>query len=109
MSKVAFERIVKNVTGQGRPDEAAIAAGTAEFAKLSAILDDALADRDFLAGVLSVADFALAAHYSLAETAGLELRPYTNVNAWLSRILERDSMRRALRDAQATLRSNAAE
>jgi glutathione S-transferase len=108
MSKVAFERIVKKITGQGAPDEAAIAAGTAEFAKLTAILDDALAGREYLAGALSIADFALAAHYSLAATAGLEVAPYVRVNAWLSRVLARDSMRRALADAQAAMRSNAA-
>jgi glutathione S-transferase len=108
MSKVAFERVVKKLTGQGAPDEAAIAAGTAEFTKLTSILDDALAGREYLAGALSIADFALAAHFSLAATAGLDLGPYTHVNAWLSRVLARDSMRRALADAQAAMRSNAA-
>lgn len=108
MTKVAFERVVKKVTGQGAPDEAAIAAGTAEFAKLTAILDDALAGREYLAGALSIADFALASHYSLAAIAGLDLGPYVNVNAWLTRVLSRDSMRRALADAHAAMRSHAA-
>ena len=79
MTKVAFERIVKPVTGQGGPDEAAIAEGTAEFEELSAILDAALDGREYVCGPLSLADFALAAHYSLAATCGLELAPYA---AW---------------------------
>ena len=108
MSKVAFERVVKKVTGQGEPDEAAIAAGSAEFAKLTAILDGALRGRDYLAGSLSIADFALAAHFSLAGTAGLDLAPYAHVSAWLSRVLSRDSMRRALADAHAAMRPIAA-
>ncbi|MDP9003087.1 MAG: glutathione S-transferase family protein [Myxococcota bacterium] len=108
MSKVVFERIVKKVAGQGAPDETAIAAGTAEFAKLTAILDNALVGREYLAGALSIADFALASHFSLAETGGLDLGPYAHVNAWLSRVLARDSMRRALADAQAAMGSNAA-
>jgi glutathione S-transferase len=108
MSKVAFERIVKKVTGQGAPDEAAIAAGSAEFAKLTAILDHGLAGREYLAGTISIADFALAAHFSLAATAGLDISPFPHVNAWLSRVLSRDSMRRALADAHAAMRSNAA-
>jgi len=108
MSKVVFERIVKKLTGQGTPDEAAIAVGTAEFAKLAAILDDALAGREYLAGALSIADFALASHLSLAAVGGLDLAPYAHLNAWLSRVLARDSMRRALADAQAAMRSNAA-
>jgi glutathione S-transferase len=108
MSKVAYERIVKKLTGQGLPDEAAIAAGTSEFVKLTDLLDVALEGREYLAGTLSLADFALASHYSLASTCGLDLAPHARVNAWLARVLGRDSMRRALADAQATMRSHAA-
>lgn len=108
MSKVAFERIVKKLTGQGAPDEAAIAVGKADFTRLTAMLDAALEGRDYLAGTLSIADFALAAHYSLAATCGLDLSPYPRVSAWLGRVVARDSMRRALADAQATTRSHAA-
>jgi glutathione S-transferase len=108
MSKVAFERIVKKLTGQGAPDEAAIATGSADFAKLSALLDGALEGRDYLAGTLSLADFALAAHYSLAPVCGLPLAAFPRVNAWLARVLGRDSMKRALADAQAVVRPYAA-
>jgi glutathione S-transferase len=108
MSKVAFERIVKKLTGQGAPDEAAIAVGTAEFGKLTAILDAALEGREYLAGTLSLADFNLAAHYSLAATCGLDLSPHPRVRAWLTRMLERDSMKRALADAQAIITPHAA-
>jgi glutathione S-transferase len=108
LSKVAFERVVKKLTGQGVPDAAAIAAGSADFAKLSAVLNDALLGREYLAGALSLADFALASHYSLAAMCGLDLAPHTQVSAWLERMLSRDSMRRALADAQATLRPHAA-
>jgi glutathione S-transferase len=108
MSKVAFERIVKKLTGQGAPDEAAIAVGTAEFAKLTAILDAALEGREYLAGALSLADFNLASHYSLASACGLDTAPYPRVEAWLARMLGRDSMKRALADAQAIIRPHAA-
>lgn len=103
-SKVAFERIVKKVTGQGAPDQAQIDAGTAEFAKASAVLDASLGDREYVAGRLSVADFALAVPYSLASSCGLDVKPYKKVDAWLDRVLARDSMRRALADAQAVAR-----
>ncbi|HET9930734.1 MAG TPA: glutathione S-transferase family protein [Polyangiaceae bacterium] len=112
MSKVAFERIVKRLTGQGPADEAAILAGSAEFAKLTAVLESALQRRgreaEYLAGELSLADFALASHYSLAAACGLELGRFERVSAWLARVLERESMKRALAEAQATVRSNAA-
>jgi glutathione S-transferase len=108
MSKVAFERVVKKLTGQGAPDEASIAAGSAEFAKLTALLDAALEARDYLAGPLSLADFALASHYSLATMCGLDTAPHPRVNAWLARVLGRDSMKRALADAHAAMRPHAA-
>jgi len=100
MSKVAFERVVKRLTRQGPPDEAIVAAGSAEFADMTRILDSALARKEFLAGALSIADFALAAHYSLAEACGLDVAPFAHVDAWLSRMLSRSSMQRALADAK---------
>ncbi|HTJ43768.1 MAG TPA: glutathione S-transferase family protein [Kofleriaceae bacterium] len=102
MSKVAFERIVKKLTGRGTPDQARIDEGTAEFAAASAILDRALEGREFVAGPLSLADFALAAHYSLAAPAGLSLDPHPRVASWLQRVCARDSMKRALADAQGS-------
>jgi glutathione S-transferase len=103
MSKVGFERVVKKLTGQGPPDQAKIDEGTAEFKKLSEVLDAALSDREYVAGRLSLADFALASHYSLAALEGLDVTPYARLSAWLSRVLARASMRRALADAQATM------
>lgn len=103
MSKVAFERIVKKLTGQGTADEAAIAAGTADFGKLTRILDRALAGREYVAGTLSLADFALAAHDFLAPMCGLELGSYANVNTWLERVLGRPIMKKARADAHATV------
>ncbi len=99
MSKVAYERVVKQARRLGPPDTALVAAGTAEFATATAILDGALAGREYVAGALSIADFALAAHYSLAGACGLELRAPA-VESWLGRMLARDSMKRALSDAR---------
>jgi glutathione S-transferase len=108
MSKVSYERIVKKVTGQGAPDQAAIAAASAEFDKLTGVLDSALESREYLAGTLSLADFALAAHYSLAAMCGLDMAPHGRVQAWLARMLARDSMKRALADAHAIFTPHAA-
>ncbi len=101
--KVAFERIVKKLTGQGAPNEAQIAAGTEEFAKLSALLDRSLGDEEYLGGQLTIADFALASHYSITASCGLDVTPHARVNAWLGRMLGRDSMQRALRDAEQVM------
>ena len=100
MSKVAFERIVKPLTRQGAPDQAVIDAGSAEFAAVSAVLDQALADKAYVAGSLSIADFALAAHYSLAETCALDVSRFPRLESWLARMVARRSMVRALADAR---------
>jgi glutathione S-transferase len=100
MSKVAFEKIVKRVTGRGDPDPAIVAQGTAEFVAATAILDAALEGREYVAGVMTVADFSLAALYSLAPASGLDLAPFPRVVAWLDRMLARPSLQRALADAQ---------
>jgi glutathione S-transferase len=104
MSKVAFERIVKPLLKLGEPDRARIAEGTAEFDGLTAILDGALGDREYVAGPLSLADFALAAHFSLAGAAGLDVARHRRVDSWLARVCARDSMKRVLAEAQASVR-----
>lgn len=101
LRKVAFERIVKPASRRGAPDQAQIDAGTAEVAEVSAVLDRELGTEDFVAGRLSIADFALAAHYSLAPACGIDLTRFERLEAWLARMLARDSMKRALADAQA--------
>ena len=100
MSKVGFERVVKPLRRLGPPDAALVAAGTADFAAATAVLDRSLAGREYVAGPLSIADFALAAHYSIAPACGLELSRFGTVESWLARMLARDSMKRALADAK---------
>jgi glutathione S-transferase len=102
--KVAFEVVVKKLAGRGEPDKALIAEGTAEFDEFSKVLDGSLGNKEYVAGRLSVADFALASHYSVAPMCGLDVTRHPRVNAWLGRVLSRDSMKRALADAQAAMR-----
>jgi glutathione S-transferase len=101
--KVAFERIVKKLAGLGAPDEAAVKLGAEEFAVVASVLDRSLENRDYLAGRLTIADFALVTHAALCETAGLSLAPYPNVQRWLGRMLERPSMQRTLAAAREAM------
>lgn len=103
MSKVGYERIVKRVTKRGEPDEAVIAAATADFEAFTAVLDHWLADHEYVAGPLTIADFALASHYSIAGSSGLSIARYPAVESWLARVLGRDSMKRALSEAKLAL------
>lgn len=101
LSRVGFEKIIKRLTGRGDPDPVVVAAASAEFESLTAILDASLAGREYVAGPLTLADFALAAHYSLVPACGLDVRGHGRVAAWLERMLARPSMRRALAEAES--------
>jgi glutathione S-transferase len=103
ISKVGYERVVKKLTGAGAPDQAAIEAGTADFVKLCEVQEVSLGSKEYVAGRLSLADFALAAHYSVAQISGLEIAPYPRLSAWFGRMLARDSMKRALADAASSV------
>lgn len=101
--KVAFERIVKKLAGLGAPDEAAIKAGTEEFAAVASVLDRSLEGKEYLCGRLTIADFASITYTALCESCGLGLAPYRNVQRWLGRMMEKESMKRtfaAAREAQ---------
>ena len=98
--KVAFQRVVKPLTGQGAPDQKIVDEGTAEFSDFARMLDGSLGRKEYVAGRLSIADFILGAVFGIGVTAGLETKPYGNVDAWLSRVMSRASMKRALADAQ---------
>jgi glutathione S-transferase len=103
IGKVAYQRLVKPMLGQGQPDAGIVEQGIAEYAKFASVLDASLGDKQYVAGRLSIADFILASVFSLGATVGLEAAPYPKVNAWLGRVLARESMKRALADAQAAM------
>jgi len=100
---VALERVVKKLRGLGEPDPKAIEAGVRDFATFTAVLEKCLGEKEYLTGRLSIADFALASHYSLVDVCGLDMDPYPRGKAWLDRMLARDSMKRTLAEAKAAL------
>jgi glutathione S-transferase len=95
VAKVVYEKVYKPMRGGGDPDPAVIEAGLVEFKRFAAVLDTCLAGREFVAGRLSVADFALAATLSSREAAGLDIAPYPNLRAWLERVESRESWKRS--------------
>lgn len=105
IAKVAFQRVVKPMTGRGEPDPVAVDEGIADYTRFASVLDASLGDREYVAGRLSIADFILASMFSIGTTAGLETAPYPRLDAWLRRMLARDSMKRALADAQTSVAS----
>jgi glutathione S-transferase len=101
--KVLFERVVKGLSGAGAPDEAVVQAGLAEVKTVAEVLDGCLKGREYVAGKLSVADFAIAAFCSTREMAGIDLSAHPNLMGWITRIEARDSWRRVMADVQALM------
>jgi glutathione S-transferase len=58
---------------------------TNEMNRLFGVLDTRLADRDFVAGPLSIADFAIWPWAVLADRVGQDLNDFPNAKAWIER------------------------
>lgn len=70
-----------------KPDERAVAEGLAGFRENAAILDAALANRDFLVGNrLSYADFRVATLFPFSRRGELPIAEFPNVVRWYARL-----------------------
>ncbi len=86
----------KEKFGRGKPDENVIAAEGKETTKLLAVFDQGLTGRDWIAGDLSLADFALGTTLTQRKAAGIDLTPFPNVAAWIGRLESRGSWQKAV-------------
>jgi glutathione S-transferase len=83
-----WERIIKpKVLRRPGNDPAILADATARLSRFLPVLDRQLADRDFVAGPLSIADFAMGPR--LDRDPGFlqfDVAPYRNIGAWVARL-----------------------
>lgn len=96
MQAVAFERVVKARWGLGAADEATVAAKLAEVERFLPVLERGLDGKDWLAGSLTLADFAVASTFPLRVPAGISLATVPNVQRWIERVEALGSWQRAL-------------
>jgi glutathione S-transferase len=106
VGKIALEKVFKPVTKQGTPDTEAISAETASFQTLARVLDGRLADREYVAGRLSIADFALVPFVAVAVTCGLDITPYAHLRAWNEQMTARESIKQTKAEAMAACRAS---
>jgi glutathione S-transferase len=91
-----FERIVKQLTGQGAADPAQIAKGDAEIQRFAPVLNATLRGRRWVTGdTLTVADFGLAAPLLYAAPAGIPLADYPEIARWYAAIAELPGWKKA--------------
>jgi glutathione S-transferase len=86
------ENLVKQLTGRGPADPAEVARGEALFAQFCPVLDEHLADKDWVAqGRVTLADYSLAASFAAAIPARMPIQGYANLQAWLARVQQLDA------------------
>lgn len=87
----------RGLRGQEQDPEAA-KAGTEQLQRPFNVLNDALADRDYLLGdTFSVADVNVASVFAWARAAGIDFAKQPHLDAWLERCLSREAAVRARR------------
>ena len=96
MQRVHFERVQKKGFGRGEPDEASIVADVKSVADQLPILEQGLAGKPWIAGDLSIADFALATTFMFRKTARLGVEAFPNVSAWIDRLEARPGWVKAI-------------
>lgn len=94
--RLSFERVLKKRFGRGEPDQNVIDTEHKETMKLLGVLDENLTGRDWVAGELSIADFALASTLTLRREAQIDLTEVPKVAAWLKRLESRESWKKAI-------------
>lgn len=89
ISSYAFETFLRGILGAGEPNQEAMAEAATFIARFARVLDEHLADRDFLVGdSLTIADIAVASHLTYRMPAKLPLAEFENITAWEVRLNE---------------------
>jgi glutathione S-transferase len=96
IQRVVFERLLKKRFGAGEPDETAIEPQLKDCAQFLPVLDAGLAGKEWVAGALCIADFAVASTFPYARAAGLPLDDFSNITAWYARMEARPSWQAAV-------------
>ncbi len=92
---LAMEKMIKPMFQQA-PDEEIVLTQSREFLRLSNLLENHLAQYEYLAGELSVADFGVASTLYPRVQLGLDVSGFKFLNEWLSKLEARDSWQKAL-------------
>ncbi len=82
-----WENLVKAMLGQGAPDREAVKKAEAGFRQTASILDNHLAQREYLVGKdVTLADFAVAAPLEFTAAAQMPWSNFEHLQRWYARI-----------------------
>ena len=92
-----FERVVKQMTGQGTPDPAQIAKAEADLKRLAPVLNATLKGRPWVTGdTLTIADFGLGSPLMYAAPAGIPVADYPEIARWYAALAELPAWQKVL-------------
>jgi glutathione S-transferase len=94
-TEVMMQTVYAKMMGRERDDEK-YDEGIKKVRRDLAVLETTLADREFVCGKLTVADFSLVSSLQLRGPMGLELEDFPNVTRWVERMESRESVRKSL-------------
>ncbi|MCV2890942.1 MAG: glutathione S-transferase family protein [Pseudophaeobacter sp. bin_em_oilr2.035] len=103
MQKLSFELFLKEKFGMGEPDAAVIEAERKASDQFLDVLEQGLAEKDWILGTLSLADLYLATTFMYRRQAGISLDDRPAVAAWIERLEARESWQKAMAPLNATL------
>lgn len=95
MQRVSFERVIKKALGIGEPNEEAITGQLKDTDQYLGVLESCMDGKEWVAGDLSVADFAVASTFMYRKPAKISLDAFPKVDAWISRMEARESWQKA--------------
>lgn len=95
MQRVSFERVIKKALGIGEPNEDSITGQLKDTEQYLGVLEGSMGDKEWVAGPLSVADFAVASTFMYRKPAKISLDAYPKVDAWIGRMEARESWQKA--------------
>jgi glutathione S-transferase len=79
------------------PDEKALEGPLKDIAQFLAVLDENLSDKEWVAGELSLADFAVASTFVYRKGSNISLEHVPHVSTWIDRLEARSSWKAPVR------------
>jgi len=90
-----YERVVKQMLGLGEPDPKELERGTRLVTPLLKVLDDHLANREWVCGkALTLADLSIATPLAFAERAQIDVP--ANIASWFARVQALDAWKQTV-------------
>lgn len=94
---LTWENYIKGVIGLGDADPREVARGELQIAQFAAVLDQHLAQREWIVGdALTLADFTIAAPLMTTVRAKLPVLQYQNLQAWFARVQALDAWQKTM-------------